>query len=53
VADSFDAMTSDRPYRRAYSLEESINQLKRQSEKFDQDVVAYIEKLVLSGRIRR
>jgi putative nucleotidyltransferase with HDIG domain len=53
VADSFDAMTSDRPYRRAYSLEESIHQLKKQDEKFDQDVVAYIEKLVLSGRIRR
>jgi putative nucleotidyltransferase with HDIG domain len=53
VADSFDAMTSDRPYRRAYSLEESIDQLKIQSEKFDQDIVAYIEKLVLNGRIRR
>jgi HD-GYP domain-containing protein (c-di-GMP phosphodiesterase class II) len=53
VADSFDAMTSDRPYRQAYSLEESIDQLKIQSEKFDQDVVAYVEKLVLSGRIRR
>ena len=53
VADSFDAMTSDRPYRRAYSLEESVDQLKNQSEKFDQDIVAYIEKLVLNGRIRR
>jgi putative nucleotidyltransferase with HDIG domain len=53
VADSFDAMTSDRPYRQAYSLEESIDQLKIQSEKFDQDIVAYVEKLVLSGRIRR
>ncbi len=53
VADSFDAMTSDRPYRQAYSLEESIEQLKNQSEKFDQDVVAYVEKLVTSGRIRR
>ncbi len=53
VADSFDAMTSDRPYRRAYSLEESIVQLKKQSEKFDQDVVAFVEKLILNGRIRR
>ncbi len=53
VADSFDAMTSDRPYRQAYSLEESIEQLKNQSEKFDQDVVAFVEKLVTSGRIRR
>jgi putative nucleotidyltransferase with HDIG domain len=53
VADSFDAMTSDRPYRRAYSVEESIEQLKRQDEKFDQDVVAYIERLFEAGRIRR
>jgi HD-GYP domain-containing protein (c-di-GMP phosphodiesterase class II) len=46
-------MTSDRPYRRAYSLEESIDQLKSQSENFDQDVVAFVEKLVVNGRIRR
>lgn len=53
VADSFDAMTSDRPYRHAYSVEESIDQLKKQTEKFDKDIVGYIEKLVLSGRIKR
>ncbi|MDD4856864.1 MAG: response regulator [Candidatus Krumholzibacteria bacterium] len=53
VADSFDAMTSDRPYRRAYSLEESIVQLKKQSEKFDQNVVSYIEELVAVGKIKR
>jgi len=53
VADSFDAMTSDRPYRRAYSVVESIEQLKHQGEKFDQGVVAHIEKLVALGRIHR
>jgi putative nucleotidyltransferase with HDIG domain len=53
VADSFDAMTSDRPYRQAYSVEESINQLKRQTEKFDTNIVGYIEKLVTTGRIKR
>lgn len=53
VADSFDAMTSDRPYRRAYSLEESVDQLKKQREKFDQDIVAHVEMLVRSGRIKR
>ena len=52
VADSFDAMTSDRPYRRAYTIEDSIVQLKEQREKFDQDVVAYMEKLVRCGRVR-
>ena len=53
VADSFDAMTSDRPYRRAFSVDESIEQLKRQSEKFDQTVVAHVENLVHLGRIKR
>lgn len=53
VADSFDAMTSDRPYRRAYSVEESISQLKAQGEKFDQEIVAYMEALVRKGRLRR
>ena len=53
VADSFDAMTSDRPYRQAYSVDESINQLKRQTEKFDKSIVGYIEKLVTTGRIKR
>lgn len=53
VADSFDAMTSDRPYRSAYTIEESIEQLKKQREKFDQNVVAYLETLVRRGRIRR
>ncbi len=31
VVDAFDAMTSDRPYRKAYSKEEAIMQLKRTS----------------------
>ena len=53
VADSFDAMTSDRPYRRAFSVDESIVQLKRQSEKFDQKVVGHVENLVNMGRIKR
>jgi len=53
VADSFDAMTSDRPYRRAYSINESLDQLRTQREKFDQDVVAYVERLVSNGRIRK
>ena len=53
VADSFDAMTSDRPYRRAYSIDESLDQLKKQGEKFDQDVVGFIDKLVSIGRIKK
>ncbi len=53
VADSFDAMTSDRPYRRAFSIEESLSQLKSQEDKFDQEIVAYMETLVRSGRLQR
>jgi len=53
VADSFDAMTSDRPYRKGYSLEKAIELLKQQSDKFDQNVVEHLERLVKSGRIRR
>ena len=29
IADSFDAMTSERPYRKSYDLEEAINEMKR------------------------
>ncbi|MDO8886539.1 HD domain-containing phosphohydrolase, partial [Candidatus Oleimmundimicrobium sp.] len=29
VADAFDAMTSDRPYRKAFSKEKAISELKR------------------------
>ncbi|MCL5291931.1 MAG: HD domain-containing protein [Actinobacteria bacterium] len=47
VADSFDAMTSDRPYRNALSISEAIEELKRCSgNQFDPDVVnAFLEVL--------
>ena len=41
VADTFDAMTSDRPYRTAVSIEESLSEIKRCSgSKFDPNVVS-------------
>jgi len=45
VVDAFDAMTSDRPYRKALSLNEAIEELKRNAgTQFDVDVVnAFIE----------
>ncbi|MGC8927487.1 MAG: HD domain-containing phosphohydrolase [Myxococcota bacterium] len=47
VADSFDAMTSDRPYRKAFSLEEAIAELKRKSgSQFDPKVVEVFEKII-------
>jgi len=40
VVDAFDAMTSDRPYRKAMSLEEAIKELEKNSgSQFDQEVV--------------
>jgi len=40
VADVFDALTSERPYKRAWSLEEAMAEIQRQSgRQFDPDVV--------------
>ena len=39
VADAYDAMISERPYRKALSKEEAIQELIRSKEKFDPDVV--------------
>ncbi len=51
VADSFDAMTSDRPYRQAYTIDEAMQQLRKQDDKFDQEIVSYLEVLVKKGKI--
>ena len=49
VADAFDAMTSDRPYRRGVSVEAALKELERFSgTQFDDDVVAAM--LELHGR---
>ncbi|HSW44045.1 MAG TPA: HD domain-containing phosphohydrolase [Phycisphaerae bacterium] len=41
VADTFDAMTSDRPYRKALSVEVALDELKKcEGAQFDPDVVA-------------
>ena len=48
VADAFDAMTSDRPYRKASSLEDAVEELKRNSgTQFDPEIVEVFIKEVL------
>lgn len=53
VADSFDAMTSGRPYREAFSYPEAIEQLRLQTDKFDADVIEHLADLVKAGAIRQ
>lgn len=52
VADSFDAMTSNRPYRQAYTYEAAIEQLRMQTDKFDSAVIEHLVRLIETGRIR-
>jgi putative nucleotidyltransferase with HDIG domain len=50
VADAFDAMTSDRPYRRALSVPEALAELKRGAgTQFDTEVVACLCRLHDAG----
>ena len=49
VADAFDAMTSDRPYRRALGLSAAVRELERCSgEQFDPEIVAVFVEQVLT-----
>ncbi len=49
VVDSFDAMTSDRPYRKALALDEALTRLRAESgRQFDPDIVAEFEQLMQS-----
>ncbi len=49
IADAYDAMTSNRPYRQAMSKEEAISELYRYSDiQFDKDIVEIFVKKVLN-----
>jgi HD-GYP domain-containing protein (c-di-GMP phosphodiesterase class II) len=46
VADAFDAMTSDRPYRRRLDQKQAIGELKKNSgEQFDPEIVQLFTRL--------
>lgn len=48
VVDSYDAMTSDRPYRKAMSSEDAVNELKTLSDKlYDRRVVDALEDILI------
>jgi HD-GYP domain-containing protein (c-di-GMP phosphodiesterase class II) len=52
VADSFDAMTSHRPYRRGRSLEDAVAELRRSAgTQFHPEVVVAFERAVAAGEI--
>jgi HD-GYP domain-containing protein (c-di-GMP phosphodiesterase class II) len=52
VADAFDAMTSDRPYRRKRDPESAVAELIRHSgRQFDPDVVAAFRELWDNGEV--
>jgi HD-GYP domain-containing protein (c-di-GMP phosphodiesterase class II) len=52
VADSFDAMTSDRPYRRGLSMEAALAELHRcAGAQYDPAVVAAFDDAVEAGEI--
>jgi putative nucleotidyltransferase with HDIG domain len=54
VADAFDAMTSERPYRPALSIEEAVSELKKHAgTQFNKDVVKkFVQILVRKGVIK-
>ena len=52
VCDAFDAMTSDRPYRRALPESEAFRELKRHAgSQFDAAVVEALERAFDAGRL--
>jgi diguanylate cyclase (GGDEF)-like protein/putative nucleotidyltransferase with HDIG domain len=52
IADSFDAMTTDRPYRKGLSLEQAVYELRKNSGlQFDPNLVDIFIALVTSGEI--
>lgn len=52
VADAFDAMTTDRPYRRALSYADALLELRRQGgRQLDRDLVAAFERVYRHGKL--
>lgn len=51
IADAFDAMTSDRPYRKGLSIEKVVEQFEKYAgEQFDREIADLVIKLIGAGR---
>ena len=54
VADVFDALTHERPYKRAWTIDEAVREIReRTGSKFDPTVVAAFLEVLESGELRR
>ena len=54
IADAFDAMTNDRPYRKAMTIEEAVNEIKKEAgAQFDPDFVKLFTEILNRGEIFR
>jgi HD-GYP domain-containing protein (c-di-GMP phosphodiesterase class II) len=51
VADSFDAMTTDRPYRRTMPVQDAVSELERGGTQLDERLVRLFVDLVARGAI--
>jgi HD-GYP domain-containing protein (c-di-GMP phosphodiesterase class II) len=52
VADTFDAMTSDRPYRKGLKQEDALKEiLRNRGTQFDPEVVRAFERAFMSGKV--
>ena len=52
IADSFDAMTTDRPYRRGFSLEQAVDELKKnKGTQFDPNLVETFIDMIKTGKL--
>ncbi len=52
IVDAFDAMITDRPYRKALTIEEAVNELKNnQGSQFDPQLTDYFLELISEGKI--
>jgi HD-GYP domain-containing protein (c-di-GMP phosphodiesterase class II) len=52
VADTFDAMTSDRPYRKALKPEDALKEIARnRGTQFDSEIAQAFERAWLSGKV--